>query len=121
MAITATLFGLSLGLVTPARAMLAVLLGATGYAAVEHDAERSNDARRLLALAAAIVLAAWAIDVRADDGPVGVAGPVLEAVLGAGLVGAVVVAMAARRLLLARRGRSTSSADRASVVVDAPR
>ena len=107
MAISATLFGLSIGSITPARAMLAIVLGTSGFAWVEHEAERTNDSRRLIGLALAMLFGAWAIDVRADDGPVGIAGPVIEVILGAGLVGAVALAVAARGVLARSRWGSS--------------
>jgi hypothetical protein len=103
MTISATLFGLSLGTITPARATLAIALGASGYAWIEHRGERIGDVRPLAALLAAVLFVAWGIDVRADDGPVGIAGPVIEALLGAGLVGGLVVAWESSRALLASR------------------
>lgn len=106
MGITANLLGLSLGTVSPSVAMVAILLGTAGYALAEHEAEQRNDARPLLVTLALIVFGAWAVDVRADDGPIGIAGPVLELVLGAALAGSVWLAIALRRLLEARSARS---------------
>jgi hypothetical protein len=111
MTITATLLGLSIGSMTPARAAFAILVGTSGFAWVEHEAERANDGRKLLAFVVAVLVAAWAIDLHADDAPMGIAGPVLEVVLGAGLVGAIVLSFAARRLLT-RRSRGSSGRSR---------
>lgn len=99
MSISATLLGLSIGTITPARATLALVLGITGYALAEHESERRGDMRPLAAALVSMLLFTWAFDVHADDGPLGVAGPVLEGALGAGLVGAVCVAVAVHRAL----------------------
>jgi hypothetical protein len=97
------LFGVPLFTASTASFVVVLALGIFAYEAAEARARAREDARWLLVSLGFAALATFAIDVEPAGGVLGVAGLVMEAMLGAAMVGVGEGALALRSWLAARR------------------